>query len=288
MNATGIVNAVVVPHPPLIVPAVGRGQEAQITPTTVAYEKAARFVVDAKPDTVIVLSPHATMYGDYFHISPGAEASGDLRQFGAGQVRLRVTYDQELARHIGDAADRTGFPAGTQGERAQALDHATMVPLYFLNEAAGGTLPFKLLRVGLSGLSYAMHYGLGQTIADAIAALGRRACVVASGDLSHYLQPSGPYGFRKEGPVYDQKVMDILGRAAFDELLALPEDLCEQAGECGQRSFVIMAGCLDGRAVQAQALSYQDVTGVGYGVCLFTPGARDDLRQFLKKQEGNA
>jgi len=51
---------------------------------------------------------------------------------------------------------------------------------------------------------------------------------------------------RAEGPAYDEQIMDIMGRAAFDELLAMPETFCERAGECGQRSFLIMAGAFDG------------------------------------------
>ena len=283
--APGIGPSIMVPHPPLIVPQVGRGQEREIAPTTAAFERAARFVVDAQPDTVIVLSPHTTLYQDYFHISPGAGASGDLARFGARSVRFSVEYDQELAQAVAHAADGDSFPAGTQGERAPALDHGTMVPLYFLHQAAGGTLPFRLLRVGLSGLSFVMHYQLGQRLAQAAQALGRRVSVVASGDLSHYLQHAGPYGFRSEGPVYDARVMDVMGRAAFDELLQFDEHACETAGECGQRSFLILAGCLDGRDVSAQALSYQDVTGVGYGVCLFTPGEPNPARRFLDNKE---
>ena len=77
--APGIGPSIMVPHPPLIVPQVGRGQEREIAPTTAAFERAARFVVDAQPDTVIVLSPHTTLYQDYFHISPDA----GIRRFGA-------------------------------------------------------------------------------------------------------------------------------------------------------------------------------------------------------------
>ncbi len=285
--AAGIARAVMVPHPPLIVPEIGRGQEQQVAETAHAFRKAASFIVDARPETVVILSPHTTLYQDYFHLSPGAGATGNFAQFGARKTAFEVAYDQELVQAVAAAARQDGFPAGTDGERAPSLDHATMVPLYFLREAAGGTLPFRVVRVGLSGLSHAMHYRMGQRIAQAVHALGRRACVVASGDLSHYLKRSGPYGFRPEGPVYDQQVMDIMARAAFDELLALDESACEQAGECGQRSFVIMAGCLDGRAVTAQRLSYQDVTGVGYGVCLFAPGGHDPARRFLEGMEGH-
>lgn len=280
-----IAGAVMVPHPPLIVPEVGRGGEKQIAGTTAAYRQAARFVIGLKPDTVILTTPHSVMYQDYFHISPGTEARGDLGRFGAGQVRMQVAYDQPLARAISLRAAREGFPAGTEGERDAALDHATMVPLYFLREAAGGDIPFQLLRVGLSGLPFSTHYRLGQMMAQEAEQLGRHVAFVASGDLSHYLKSDGPYGLRPEGAQYDERLMDIMGRAAFDELLTMDDRLCERAGECGQRSFLIMAGALDGLRVRANALSYESVTGVGYGLCTFLPEGEDADRRFLDAAE---
>ena len=56
-----IQRAIMVPHPPLIIPEVGRGQERQIQSTIDAYHEAARAVAEAKPDTVIVLSPHTVI-----------------------------------------------------------------------------------------------------------------------------------------------------------------------------------------------------------------------------------
>ena len=44
-----IIGAAMVPHPPLIVPAVGRGGEKQIARTARAYEKAARAVASWRP-----------------------------------------------------------------------------------------------------------------------------------------------------------------------------------------------------------------------------------------------
>ncbi|HML49390.1 MAG TPA: AmmeMemoRadiSam system protein A, partial [Clostridia bacterium] len=101
--------------------------------------------------------------------------------------------------------------------------------------------------------------------------------------LSHRLKADGPYGFRPEGPQYDARLMDAMGRAAFGELLDFSETFCEDAGECGHRSFAIMAGCFDGAAVHAEALSYEGTFGVGYGVCLFSPGEKDDSRRFLDR-----
>ena len=274
-----IIAAFSVPHPPMIVPAVGRGSEKQIEKTTAAYEAAARKIASLRPETIIISSPHAVMYADYIHISPGRGAEGSFRQFGAGQVRFRETYDTELVAAIESLAEEKGLMAGTEGERDRALDHGTMVPLWFIRQYY---TDFKLVRLGLSGLPLTDHYRLGQVIAQAVEETGRRAVYVASGDLSHKLKSYGPYGFAEEGPQYDERVMDVLGRGAFGELLDFDETFCEKAAECGHRSFVIMAGALDGRAVEAKMLSHEDVTGVGYGICEFFPGGEDPGRRFLE------
>ena len=93
-----ILAAFMVPHPPLIVPQVGRGGEKEIQETRAAYETVAREIAALKPDTIIISSPHATMYADYFHISPGRKAQGSFASFRAPEVRFREEYDAELVQ----------------------------------------------------------------------------------------------------------------------------------------------------------------------------------------------
>ena len=49
-----ILGAVQVPHPPLILPEVGHGEEKRSQSTIDAFERAAKFIADLQPDTVIV------------------------------------------------------------------------------------------------------------------------------------------------------------------------------------------------------------------------------------------
>lgn len=275
-----ILNGVMVPHPPIILPEIGRGEERKIQSTVDACRAAARFVAEAAPDTVIVLSPHATMYSDWFHISPGKGARGNFANFGAPGVKFEVRYDEAFVNAVTERAKKQDFPAGTPGERDAALDHAAMIPLYFLREAYGEKELPPIVRIGLSGLPLLQHYRLGMLLRDVSSDLGHRVSIIASGDLSHRLKPDGPYGFKAEGPVYDERIMDVMGRAAFGELLDFSDGFCEKAGECGHRSFTIMAGAFDGVSVSAEKLSYEGPFGVGYGVCLFTPGAAYDGRRF--------
>ncbi|MBR0366811.1 MAG: AmmeMemoRadiSam system protein A [Clostridia bacterium] len=273
-----IIAAYMVPHPPMIVPEVGRGSEAQVEATARAYNRVAQEIAALKPETIVISSPHATMYADYFHISPGRGAKGSFARFRAPQVRFDMAYDHEMAKTVERLAIANDLPAGTQGQRDPELDHGTMVPLYFIRRYYED---FRLVRVGLSGLPLEDHYRLGQLIRQASEETGRRVVFVASGDLSHKLQSHGPYGYAPEGPEYDARVMDVCGRAAFGELFDFDEAFCERAAECGHRSFVIMAGALDGVEVSAEALCHEDVTGVGYGICAFRPQGADESRRFL-------
>ena len=261
-----IVGACMVPHPPIILPEVGRGEEKKIAATYRAYERAAEFVAETKPETIIVTSPHVILYSDWFHISPGKRASGDMRRFGAPGTKLQVTYDTELRDVICRNAHAMDFPAGTLGEREAQLDHATFIPLWFINKKY---TDYKLIRIGLSGFSLSEHYRLGQLIQKSIDETGRRVFFVGSGDLSHKLLAEGPYGLDENGPVYDERIMRDMGAADFGALLDYPPEFLDRAAECGHRSFCIMAGALDGLRVRPEMLSHEGTFGVGYGIVLY-------------------
>lgn len=275
--------AVAVPHPPIILPEVGRGEEAKIAATSEAYKEVSRRIVELNPDTIIITSPHSIMYADYFHISPGDSAEGDMARFRAPQVALKIEYDVDFVDRLSNLAMNEGVPAGKMGERERSLDHGTLIPLRFLELAGLNFERVKFVRIGLSGLPAEVHYKFGQLISRTVAELNRRAVFVASGDLSHKLKADGPYGYVEEGPKFDAEVMENLGAADFLKLLTMDNTVCSRAAECGLRSFWIMAGALDRKAVTAERLSYEGTFGVGYGIVWFGVGGEDDSRDFDDK-----
>ncbi len=267
-----IVGAFAVPHPPLIIPAVGHGRERDIQATVDAYEEVGRRVAALAPDTLVIASPHSVMYRDYLHISPGAEARGSFAQFRAASAAYHCTYDQAFVASLEAACLAQQLPAGTQGERDPRLDHATMIPLHFIQPAceAAGLNP-KVVRMGLSGLSPAFHYQVGMLVQKVANVLSKRVVFIASGDLSHKLLAEGPYGFAPEGPEFDERTCRDFASADFLDLLCMDRGFAERAAECGLRSFQIMAGALDRTEVHAELLSHEGPFGVGYGIAAFTP-----------------
>lgn len=274
--------ACIVPHPPLVVPEVGRGEEKNIQTTIDAYTYVGRHIAEIKPDTIVLCTPHSVMYADYIHISPGKRAQGDLGRFGAPQVSVDKEYDTELVAELGDLAFESGIKAGTLGEKDAQLDHGTLVPLVFIEREFS---EFRLMRVAISGQPLIVHYRFGQLITRAAKRLGRRFVFVASGDLSHKLTKDGPYGFAPEGPAFDKQATDAMKTGDFMALLRFGDAFCESAGECGLRSFITMAGALDGKAVKPDFRSYEGPFGVGYAVCGYEVAGRDENRRFGEMYE---
>lgn len=277
-----IVRAYALPHPPLAVPGVGRGQEKKISRSLQAFNDVSEEIADIAPETIVFITPHNVLYADYFHISPGESARGDFSRFNASGVRFETRYDTELVKEISRIAGREGVPAGTLGERDEKLDHGVMVPMWFINNRYKD---YMTVRISQSGMDPSSHYRLGQFIAEAVELTGRKTVLIASSDMSHKLNHEGPYGYAPEGPEFDDTVVELLSKSDFLSLLEIPESLRERAAECGYNSLVVMAGCYDRRRVDTKILSYEGPYGVGYAIAAFAPGEPDESRNFLEKFE---
>lgn len=276
-----IVKAYMAPHPPIIVPEVGKGQETPAAATINAYKTIAGQIKEISPDVIIITSPHGTVYGDYIHISSSPVLDGDFRSFGAPRPTFSYQNDMELVESISRLAAGAGIEAGTQGRNEKNLDHGAMVPLYFISNLYQG---FKLVRISIAGLSSFELYRFGGCIAEAVRESASRAVFVASGDLSHKLKEDGPYGFDPRGPEFDRKLVDIVRRSDFEKMMHMDDDLCEKAGECGLRSFIMLAGALNGLDVSSKVHSYEGPFGVGYMVAEITPGGANPERDYILKE----
>ena len=174
------------------------------------------------PETIVVSSPHVTAYRDGFHVTSDTTLSGDMDVFGAPQTQLEVGIDTELSQAIIKHAQRNNIVTAPSSWRDQEMDHATFIPLYFIEQAyreARIRPNYRLVHVGLSGLSADIHRSFGRVIAEAIEVVGRSCVFVASGDLSHKLKADGPYGFAPEGPKLDKGLVICSNKATLGVFL---------------------------------------------------------------------
>lgn len=283
-----VVAAIAVPHPPLIVPAVGRGEESRIANTIAAYERAVRALLDCKPDVLVITSPHAPLFRDGFHVTTDPVLDGNMARFRAPQERIHAECDTDLAHEIIRRAKSAGILVGGSDSYRDDMDHGTYVPLYFVREAwhaekpgTNADLPYPIVRIGLSGLSAATHAVFGRAIAEAANSLNRRVGFIASGDLSHKLLEEGPYGFAPEGPVFDEMIGKVFASGTLKGLFDFDESFCNAAAECGLRSFQIMSGAIEGLEYKSELLSNEGPFGVGYGVATCLPASAKAVDELI-------
>lgn len=273
-NSMGkILGSFILPHPPVIVPEVGKGNEAGAAETIMAVKDAAADIAAMEPTTVILTTPHGTVFSDFVYISDAPELSGDFGRFGAKKVRLGYENNTQLVSFIVRAAALKEIPCGGLEESiarkfkvSGELDHGALVPLYFLSKAYN---KFKLVHVSMSMLPFEALYKFGQSVQEAVEESDEQVVFIASGDLSHRLSADAPYGFSKKGAAYDRMLVDCFSSFEPEKLLQVDEGLCDEVGECGLRSFIMMFGALDGYKVEQKLYSYEGPFGVGYSVAGF-------------------
>ncbi len=271
-----LVSAYIVPHPPLAVHEVGRGEEMRISSTLEAYREVAARIARHAPATIVFISPHTAYYGDWIYIASGEGLLGNLASFRAPQVHFDIRFDSALRDAIVSHAAGEGLPVGEVPGMVHELDHGLMVPLYFIDKEYREN--FKLVSIGGSGLPRARLLEFGRSLARTLSETGKPVVLVASGDLSHKLTADGPYGYDPQGPLFDEAFGEVVRAGNVLAFADLDPAMCEAAAECGLSGFIMLAGALDeavaGRPARytSELLSLEGPFGVGYGVAAFEIG----------------
>lgn len=113
--AMSVTAGFMVPHPPLIIPEVGRGEQREIAETIEAYHRVGKETARIKPDTIVVISPHSILCRDYFHIRPDNRLTGDFSRFQAGQVSVGADCDAKFVEALCRTGEEKEMPWGTLG-----------------------------------------------------------------------------------------------------------------------------------------------------------------------------
>lgn len=249
-----IVYACIAPHPPVIVPEVGRGRELEVPRTLEALGAVARRLAEAAPETVLLISPHGPGEFLRFAILDSERAAGSLARFGAPEAAMEFPVDRPLADEIARRATARGIPVLRSASWGAALDWGCTVPLYHLRPQA------SLVAVSAAGPGPLAHREFGRAARQAVEALDRRVAVIGSADLSHALHQ------RPGAAAWDASYRQAV--ASWDEAWIMGQDLetMEAAAEDAVRQTGFLMGLLEGHRVLPHVLSYEGPFGVGYMV----------------------
>lgn len=270
-----IVGNFIMPHPPIMIPEIGRGEDEKINATKGACLKIAKEIQNLRPDTIIVITPHGPVFRDAVAISKTDNISGNFKAFGISGLNFEKRINEALTDEIISNADESGVPivpitANSMREYNVKceLEHGSMVPLYYIDKQF---VDYDLVHITYGAISSALLYRLGMSIRRAVEDEGNefKAVIIASGDLSHRLSDKGPYEYDPKGPEFDKRIIELLAQGDVNGVFNLDKELVEGAGECGLRSFYILLGTMEGYEISGELLSYEGTFGVGYGVMRF-------------------
>ena len=284
-----IISSYIFPHPPVLIPEVGKGDENGASATLKAVMKASGEIREEDPTTIVITTPHFEELLGPIQITVSPELSGSFRKFGAPGVKMNFENNTGLTGEIIALAESEGFnialygPVYDGGVKPRAeLDHGAAVPLYFVSRELKG---FKLVHIAVASLQLIDLYLFGKCISRAVEKSDERVVFIASGDLSHRLSDNSPYGFDKSGPEFDRLLVESLRSSTPEKLLETGEDFCESAGQCGLPSIAVMLGALDRRELKTSIYSYEGPFGIGYLVARLEPGKEGSSESLLEKLE---
>lgn len=282
-----ILKSYIMPHPPIMIPEIGKGEEKKIENTINACMAIGEEIANLKPHTIILITPHGPVFRDAVAISKVNKINGSFEKFGVPKLQMEIKINEELTSAIEREARKSHILMAEITENSMNeygvscdLDHGGMVPLYFINKHYKN---YDLVHITYGILPKIQLYEFGMLIKDVVRNYYNDVVVIASGDLSHKLSDDGPYGYNPLGAVYDKGITSLLSQGDVLNIFNMDNKLIDAAGECGMRSFYIMLGAMDGCKIDGKLLSYEGPFGVGYGVLSFhtAPGENREFLQTL-------
>ena len=244
-----------------MVPEVGGESCVEVQNSISAMATLTARIIESGAETIVLISPHAPLEAVAFVAYDGPTLHGDFSRFRAPDATVAAQLDDDLLTEITRAAEQENLI--TLRIRGADLDHGTAVPLYFL-QRNGWT--GKVVALGYSFLSNQEHLRFGNCIRQAIATLKRPVGFIASGDLSHRLQPGAPAGYNPDAHLFDEEVVDAIRNGETIRIANIDHDLRSRAGECGYRSMLVALGVAEDSESSCEVLSYEAPWGVGYMV----------------------
>lgn len=274
------------PHPPIMIDTIGKGEEQKMLKTIDAYENIAKKIENISPKVIIIVTPHGVLFNDAISISSGTVIHGDLKKFGEENIALNATIDTDIVNQIIEVAKKELIPVQEINENTiwrnqskYALDHGTILPLWFINKYY---TDYKIVHITYGLINKIKLYRFGMLLNDIIKNSEKEAVIIASGDLSHRVNDKSPYEYSPFGKKFDDLFVNSIIKGDVESIFAFDEKMIKESGECGLRSSYILLGALDKSLFKSDIYSYEAPFGIGYATIDFEiKGEKESMYEIL-------
>lgn len=256
-----LVFAAVLPHSPLLVPTIHSSDPTALNQTLEAIKTLTARLHEARPDVLIILTPHLTTTDEALAINLSTSYRIQFSEFGEYTTTLSATGDTLLAYRLKQLFDAERPATSITTITDERLDYGASVPLFFLLREQV-TLPVIVIGDTLPTLH--SQLAIGQQMGQALAQESKRVAIVASANLSHRLNQKSPAGFSPKAATFDRRVLEAIRHGEVQALARFRQETLQEVQECGLRSILLLCGILDRHVWQPEILSYEHPFGIGH------------------------
>ena len=217
----------------------------KLSATLDALKEMQKTFLAAKPEIVVIISPHGTILQKAFAVNLAQDYEVDLLDLG---VKLpKRTYKGDPLNTVAIRKERlTDTEAPVTLVSARKLDYGSAIPLSFLVQKDDATI----IPVSPSEHDLATQYAFGNTMKEIIMGSTKRFAVIASAGLAR----------DQKSKAFDAMILENLSSdEKVKELLAVSDATQKEADACGFRPIVMLMGILQGLPWTYQQLSYETV-----------------------------
>lgn len=294
-----IVYACIAPHGGDIIPELAKNRETSelFSKTRAGMLKLAAQMETAKPDTIVIASPHNLRLWKKIGIVFSENSSGHLVGDSKSKARISISVkcDTKFARELYARALNKRLPVvganyGTFEGSASDLpmDWGTLIPLWFFLGAKNYhgkqiTAPKVVIVMPSREIPLSQNVAFGREVAKlALEQKNRRIAFVASADQAHSHKKGGPYGFHPAAEKFDALAVDAIRKGNIRSLLELDPRFIENAKPDSIWQLAMLEGVLSEVPMEPRLFSYEVPTYFGMICAGLTPFGGDNAG-FSKK-----
>jgi len=270
-----LVFACIAPHGGITLPLLAGAEARKALKTRLALEELGRRMLEAAPETIVVITPHGHRVDGVFSLLNNRRVRGTLEaeeDGNANTLTLSFLVDQEFnqalreqARELGVPIARIGYAVPDEEAFLQELDWGALIPLWHM-AALLSPQPKVVIACpdrGNPDLPWELFPLFGQAIRQAAQVTGRRVALIASADLGHAHDLHGPYGLDPASSEFDAALQEAILAQDLGRLLDFDLDWLSRAATDAFGQVLNLHGAIQDTDLRGELLSYEVPTYFG-------------------------
>ena len=270
-----LVFAAIAPHGGIAVAEACSPDERDVAlKTRAGMEELGRLFEAAKPEAVVVATPHNVHISNALGVIVAARLKGRLNGV-VPPVELDVPSETKLAWRLLEALGAAGlsvagvsFGSNDPDTAVAPMDWGVLIPLWFMGGRSDPPVPVVVVTPARD-LPASDHVTAGAAIAAVASASPQRVALIASADHGHTHQESGPYGYDPAAAEYDALVEELVRTDRLDRLVTVPRALVEKAKADSWWQMLMLHGATHGW--RGRLISYEAPTYFGMLTAAYEP-----------------